>query len=151
MFHYFDSSFLLSIIMHDENYSEARKIWDESSKRFSSILLKIETLTVIRRTYLHNITKLADNWLTVKENEYNNLIEEVNIRTVDQEIYNTIRLKKVLSKCRSLDAIHIATALEFEVFETNENPFILCTYDKNMHVVAKEIGLNVFPLELIAK
>ncbi len=144
MFHYFDSSFLLSIIMHDENYREAKRTWDDSSNRFSSILLKIETLTVIRRTFSHHKKKLPGNWLVVKENEFQNLIDEVNIRTVDEDIYRTIELKS-----RSLDAIHIATALEFETWESDENKLTMCTYDKNMHVVAKEIGLNVFPKELI--
>ena len=148
MYHYFDSSFLLSILMHDENYTEAKSTWDSSDYRFSSILLKIETLTVLRRTYNHNKSKLPENWIEEKENEYQNLIEEISIRIIDQEIYNTIELKKQLSKCRSLDAIHIATALEFETLETSENKFTLCTYDKNMHSVAREIGMNVFPLVL---
>ena len=148
MYHYFDSSFLLSILMHDENYIEAKNTWDGSGNRFSSILLKIETLTVLRRTYNHNKSKLPENWIELKETEYQNLIEEISIRIIDQEIYNTIELKKQLSKCRSLDAIHIATALEFETLETPENRFTLCTYDKNMHSVAKEIGMHVFPLAI---
>ena len=90
MYHYFDSSFLLSILMHDENYTEAKNTWDSSSNRFSSILLKIETLTVLRRTYNHNKSKLPENWIELKETEYQNLIEEISIRIIDQEIYNTI-------------------------------------------------------------
>ena len=148
MYHYFDSSFLLSIFMHDENYTEAKNTWDSSGNRYSSILLKIETLTVLRRTYNHNKSKLPENWIELKETEYQNLIEEISIRIIDQDIYNTIELKKQLAKCRSLDAIHIATALEFETLETPENRFTLCTYDKNMHSVAKEIGMHVFPLAI---
>jgi predicted nucleic acid-binding protein len=132
--------------MHDENYTEAKNTWYSSDNRFSSILLKIETLTVLRRTYNHNKSKLPEEWIEEKEKEYKNLIDEINIRIIDQDIYNTIELKKQLSKCRSLDAIHIATALEFETLETSEDRFIICTYDKNMHSVAKEIGMNVFPL-----
>ena len=51
MIQYLDSSFLLSLIMGDVNTTQAREIWVRAGHRFSSLLLKIETLTVVRRIF----------------------------------------------------------------------------------------------------
>jgi hypothetical protein len=50
-------------------------------------------------------------WLGKKAKELDEYLDEVNYRIIDEEIERSIYLKKELSKCRSLDAIHIATAL----------------------------------------
>jgi predicted nucleic acid-binding protein len=46
-----------------------------------------------------------------------------------------------LSKCKSLDAIHLATALNMsEKYGISE--ICVCSFDKNMLKVAKELGFE---------
>jgi predicted nucleic acid-binding protein len=62
-------------------------------------------------------------------------LSEVNYRIIGTTIEREIYLKKELSKCRSLDAIHIATALKFR--EMNNVEVVLYTFDKTMHELAE--------------
>jgi predicted nucleic acid-binding protein len=62
-------------------------------------------------------------------------LNAVNYRIIGTKIEREMYLKKELSKCRSLDAIHIATALKFR--EMNNVDIILYTFDKTMHELAE--------------
>jgi predicted nucleic acid-binding protein len=136
MLAYFDSSILLAILLDEEKKEEAYKYWKESKIRVSSLLLKIETINVLRRTYEHYKTKLDPDWLTLKTKELDEYLNEVNFRIIDEEIERIIYLKKDLSKCRTLDAIHIATALEFKKIDSSKE-YILYSFDQNMNKLAK--------------
>ncbi len=51
MIAYFDSSVLLAILLDEKAKAEAYSWWSSSEVRVSSILLRIETITVIRLTW----------------------------------------------------------------------------------------------------
>jgi hypothetical protein len=51
-------------------------------------------------------------------------------------IERTIYLKKELAECRTLDAIHIATALKFREMNNGKDVFMY-TFDKTMHELAE--------------
>jgi predicted nucleic acid-binding protein len=70
-----------------------------------------------------------------KTTELDEYLDEVNYRIIDEEIERSIYLKKELSKCRSLDAIHIATALIYRENNNNEN-IQLYSFDNAMHELA---------------
>ena len=55
---------------------------------------------------------------------------------IEREIY----LKRKLSKCRSFDAIHIATVLKFR--EMNNVDIVLYTFDKTMHELAETFEIK---------
>jgi predicted nucleic acid-binding protein len=133
---YFDSSILLAMLLDEKRKDEANDLWRGAPARVSSLLLKLEATTVLRRTYEHNKEKLNPTWITGKINKLNGYLQEINIRIIDGDIEKIIVLKKELSKCRTLDAIHIATALEFSrLIPSGE--FFLYTYDKGMADLAK--------------
>jgi hypothetical protein len=70
-------------------------------------------------------------------NEY---LKEVNYRIVGKDIEQTIFLNKELSHCRSLDAIHIATALKFrETVRTtaDEASMSFYSFDAEMNRLAR--------------
>jgi predicted nucleic acid-binding protein len=136
MISYFDSSVLLAILLDEENKQEAFNFWKESQLRVSSILLKIETITVLRRTYEHYKSKLSKEWLTIKTKELEEYLCEINFRIIDEEIEKSIFLRKDMAKCRTLDAIHIATALEFMKIDSSKD-FHLYSYDDQMLALAK--------------
>jgi predicted nucleic acid-binding protein len=133
---YFDSSLLLAMLLDEKRKNEAEELWKGAPVRVSSLLLKLETITVLRRTYEHNKDKLDPTWITGKINKLNECLQEINIRIIDGDIEKIIVLRKELSKCRTLDAIHIATALEFSRLIPSGD-FYLYTYDKGMADLAK--------------
>ncbi len=142
---YIDSSFLLSIILEEENSEILKKIWKDHDYRVSSILLESECLVTLRRFYNHNKNNLENNWLVLKEKELYDLLEEVNIRILDENITEYIKLKKELSKCRTLDAIHMATVLEFK--DNIEADIKVCTRDERMKKLASKMHFTVLPIE----
>ncbi len=146
MLYYFDSSILLAILLDEKRKDMALDLWNEATIRVSSILLKLETITVLRRTFEHNKAKIESSWITRKINELNEYLEEVNFRIIDEDIENIIVLKKEIAKCKTLDAIHIATALEFSSLIPTLD-FYLYTFDKNMSDLAKLFKFKINKLE----
>ena len=142
---YIDSSFLLSIVFEEENSEISKAIWKDHDYRVSSILLESECLVTVRRFYNYNRNNLESNWLALKEKELYELLEEVNIRILDEKIIEYIKLKTELSNCRTLDAIHMATGLEFK--DNLAVDIKICTYDEKMRRLARTMNLPVLPTE----
>ena len=142
MLYYFDSSILLAILLDEKRKEEALELWNEATIRVSSILLKLETVTVLRRTYEHNKTKLEASWITKKTNELNEYLQEVNYRIIDEDIEKIVFLRKEIAKCKTLDAIHVATALDFSRLIPSSD-FYLYTFDKNMADLAKLLKFKI--------
>ena len=138
MLTYFDSSVLLAILLDEKRKDEALKLWNTANIRVSSILLRLETITVLRRTYEHNKIKLSTVWLSKKTTELNEFLQEVNIRIIDEDIEKIMTLKKEIAKCKTLDAIHISTAIEFSKL-VSQKDFMLITFDKEMSNLAKNL------------
>ena len=132
---YFDSSFLLAILLDEERQEEAYAYW-QNSTRVSSILLRIETIIVLRRTYEINKQKLESNWLNKKTKVLNNYLDAVNYKVISSKTEREIYSRNELTRCRSLDAIHIATALQFRELNNGEE-VNLYTYDRTMHGLAE--------------
>jgi predicted nucleic acid-binding protein len=139
---YYDSSILLAILLDEKRKTEAKALWDEATVRVSSILLRLETITVLRRTYEHNKDKLDPTWITSKVTTLNEYLQEINIRIIDEDIERIIVLRKEISRCKTLDAIHIATALEFSKSIPSSNVY-LYTFDKGMADLAKFFKFKV--------
>ena len=142
MLYYSDSSILLAILLDENRKNDAIDLWNEASVRVSSILLKLETITVLRRTYEHNKNKLEANWIAKKLNELNEYFQEINFRVIDEDIEKIMILRKEVSKCKTLDAIHIATAIDFNQLIPNSN-LCLCTFDKNMADIGKLLKFKI--------
>jgi len=141
---YFDSSFVLSIILDEKSRDEAYAYWTTAARRVSSILLKIETTVSLRRIYENNKARLADDWLSEKTALLNSFLREVNYRVIGAGIEREISAQMALSGCRSLDAIHIATALQFRRIN-HVSGVKLYTYDTDMRNLAKAFGFKTNP------
>jgi len=142
MLTYVDSSILLAILLDENRKAEALRLWTDTSIRVSSILLRMETLTVLWRTHEHNKTVLPPHWLSNKTDELYEFLQEVNIRIIDEDIEKIMTLNKEIAKCRTLDAIHLSTALDFSRLVPRSG-FALITFDKEMALLAKRLKMNV--------
>jgi predicted nucleic acid-binding protein len=141
MLSYFDSSIILSILLNEKRQEEAYSLWHNSEIKVSSILLRIETIVTLRRAYEQNKTKFDSKWLGRKTKELEEYLNEINYIIVDEEIERIVRLRKELSNCKTLDAIHIATALQYrEIGEENIN---LYTFDILMHNLAGHFKFRI--------
>ncbi len=136
---YIDSSFLLSIIFEDNNYDKSIDIWNNIDVTLGSILLEIECRINL---YKYFIVRLDDKKLYKdKGMELKELLYSINRKTVDEEIVFEIQNYDRLKKLKSLDSIHLATANIFNKL-TNEK-LLICSYDKNMIMISKEMGMSV--------
>jgi len=144
MARYFDSSVLLSILLEEEMKNEAAEIWKADSIRLSSILLPAESYTVLRRYYAAYKSKLPSNWLPEKEKNLRALLEEITLGVLDHRLIEIIAAKKELARCRTLDAIHLATAIGFRE-KIHPERLTLCTFDQTMKRVAKRLKFKVLP------
>jgi len=131
---YFDTSVLLAILLEEDRQAEAYEYW-KNSFRVSSILLKIETIIGIRRIYEINKKRLGIGWLNNKTGILDEFLNEVNFMILDNTVEREIFLRKDLARCRSLDAVHIATALKFKEIN-GDGEIYFYTYDKTMHSLA---------------
>ena len=133
---YFDTSVLLAIVLDEEKKEEAYGYW-QNTIRVSSLLLKIETIIGLRRIYEHNKHKLSGAWLSEKTKIMDEYLDGVHYKIINAKIEQEIYARKELAQCRALDAIHIATALQFCEINNNEE-MNFYTFDKTMHNVAKQ-------------
>ncbi len=143
---YIDSSFLLSIILEENLSSRTINVWQNEDIRVSSILLRAECIITLRRIHFNYKNKLPETWLKEKEIELKNLLQEVTLRIFDKSILDIIEIKNELSNCRTLDAIHLATAIVFK--DNFGDKLYICSFDKNMRRISKKVGFNVLPEKL---
>jgi len=135
---YIDTSFLLSIIFEDENYEKSVKYWNELDILYSSLLLEVESeINVYKYCVLTKKNKIL---YQDKVEQLKDLLENVNKKNIDQEIVIEIKNVDKLKRLKSLDSIHLATANIINKL-LNEK-LLLCTYDKNMIKIGKEMGME---------
>ena len=72
--------------------------------------------------------------------ELDRLLEEINLKNIDSTTIENIDKEDILSGCRTLDALHLSTAIELQK-ELGENLFIF-SYDKEFNKVAKQLGFK---------
>lgn len=138
---YFDSNVVLSIIKHESNAERASSLWNSHKERVTSILFEIECLTHLRRYHLQFTKKLPFDSMQRTQVLLADFLSTLEMRRVDNSIISIIRRETELSKCSSLDAIHLATALFFKY--KSDTPFYLITFDQQMARVAVKVGLEV--------
>jgi len=141
MLSYFDSSLLLAILFDESCFDEAFGIWKTSEARVSSVLLKIETFISLQRHYKQNKKRLGESWLHKKEKTLHSLLGDVFYKDITMPFADNIMLNRDLAACKSLDAIHVATALSFKQNSRKES-IRICSFDQNMLKVAKEFGFE---------
>jgi predicted nucleic acid-binding protein len=141
MLAYFDSSVLLSILVKDRFAERALSLWEEFTDRVSSILLEAECITTLRRTFNHHRQKLEGTWLGMREEKLCGMLEETKLLNVDETILQVLIENRNLSGCRSLDALHLATALFLQTGAGE--PVVLCTFDDDMDQLAGKMGFEV--------
>ena len=127
---YYDSSFVLSAVLEQRGDLDYAALWDVETIRLSAHLLRIECVVVIRR-------------VGQRTDKLDELLEFINFKYLDDAFERIVRTDIRLSRCRSLDAIHLAIAEHFKS-SLSEAPYI-CSLDERMRKAATEMEYSVLP------
>ncbi|WP_321780428.1 type II toxin-antitoxin system VapC family toxin [Schaalia cardiffensis] len=128
---YLDTSFVGLIFLNQEHAQEANQILHDLGKDnffASSRLLEVELTRLMRR-----------NGLALDDvNEY---LRELYLLPIDDAVVE--RACALTGSLKSLDAIHLATAL---TIDSPRDPVTFLTHDARLLAEAKRLGLNTLPL-----
>lgn len=128
---YLDTSFVGLIFLNQEHAQEANQILHDLGKNnffASSRLLEVELIRLMRR-----------NGLALDDvNEY---LRELYLLPIDDAVVE--RACTLTGSLKSLDAIHLATAL---TIDSPRDPVTFLTHDARLLAEAKRLGLNTLPL-----
>ncbi len=139
---YFDSSLLLSILLNEARSDEALAIWQNNKVRVSSILLKFEMNISLRRRIKQQKSISGEERLKTRLQKLNKFLGDIFYKDITENFESSAsRNYDILSKCKSLDAIHIATALDISE-KYGRSEICICSFDKNMLKVVKELGFE---------
>jgi predicted nucleic acid-binding protein len=139
---YFDSSFLLSALLEERPESD-HVAWDQARERLSSDLLRSECGIALRRAFLAQPPGTPADWVAKRVAKLDEFLARITFKALDTPIETIVRGEERLAGCRTVDAIHVATALYFaphldELIE-------VCTFDGRMRAAAIALGLAVRP------
>lgn len=125
---YIDTSFFLSIVFEDTNYELSYESWIGDDYRFSSSLLEIESFINIHKVYRENRKVLNKRWLDESLTRQRELLTEINLKRIGSEVYEKIQKTEKLTFLKSLDSIHLSTALL--ITDSLKKKLTICAYDK---------------------
>jgi predicted nucleic acid-binding protein len=140
---YIDSSFLLNIIYSEDNFDKYLEIFNSHQKKFSSILLEIETSRSVNLFFNTNKKLLDKTWLNESENILTEFLAQISLKNVDFDIQSEIKKNRNILELKFLDATHLATAIHFRKM-ISEN-LIICTLDEKLAKVSKKFDFNILP------
>lgn len=140
---YFDASVLLAVLLDEPSAAKARQLWKAYPQRVSSIMFEAECLVTLRRAAGQAGRKLPAGWLAEKTAFLARRLEEVTIERVDADVLDVLREEPKLADCRTMDALHLATALLYR--ERADDRLIVVSFDQRMRETAAMVGLPVQP------
>jgi len=141
---YYDSSILLAAILEQAPLDLIPSLWEPMKIRISSVLSKIKCMTGLRKAGV--LQKLAPDgpWCTERIRLLDSFLDELECKRIDDDIHDIIRKTPSLANCRSLDAIHVATALYFKPHL--DEGIQIVTLDGRMRQTAIDAGFAVLPV-----
>ena len=113
----------------DQNSDRALKLWSQKTERISSSLLEVECLNVINRYALRLPSKVSLEWRAQSQRWLDRTLGNLTLISINSLIRDKIRSELNLGALRTLDAIHVATALLFRQVELGVE---IATFDTKM-------------------
>lgn len=137
--YYVESSALLAWLFNEENSKSIIKILNDNTVQLcTSRITFIECeRTIIRAETLKNITsaeaKKLQGWLAIFESEWQ-------ILEIGEDVYNGTKVRFPVEPVRTLDAIHLSTALQFHaIYEA----ISVLTFDQRIIDNLEPLGINM--------
>lgn len=140
MFSYVDTSLVLSILFEEDTMEESISLLDNSKSKFSSTITIAECYNNLNKVKVSNVSQKMEIWYSTKVKELEKILSLLNFKVYDKDIVNLIKTNINLSGCKTLDSIHLATAMYIKMKTDSEIKIL--SYDKKMNKVGKKIGLE---------
>lgn len=140
---YYDSSIILSAVLEEKGKFESSSVWDDVSIRLSSNLLRVECIIGVRRANLQQRSPEGDEWSAHRIGVLEQYFSGINFKVMDQSVEDVIRKNADLALCRSLDAIHLATAIYFRRYQDED--LYICSLDRRMREIAVNFDFHLLP------
>lgn len=140
---FFDSSVLLTVLLAEPRAEEASRLWLGNQDKVASILLEAECLNGLRRAAARAGKSAPMGWLENQVAFLGASLNDVTSKHVDSDVMSRVRSETALSNCRTLDAIHLATAMYFA--SKGEEEVLVVSFDTRMRETAAMVGLKVLP------
>lgn len=142
---YFDSSAVLAFILGQTEGKRMLDIWAGQDSRCSSILMKAECLINLRRHSLRLPKGASRNWMQERASLLGSALEEIHLKEIDVRVLSVLEREAGLAECRTLDALHLATAMLMR--EHAGEGFKLVTLDDRMRKTAAGLKFDLLPAE----
>ena len=113
MTNYYDTSFLVSVVLGQHQEIDYDKFWKGATYRVSSHLIRIESYIAIQRAGLL-IAHENESWAENKMDKLVPYLDCITCKYIDDSIEEIIKSRSDLTNCRALDAIHLGTGLFFQ-------------------------------------
>ena len=138
---YVDSSLLLSIYLAQDRAAEAQRILGAHPVRVASWLVAVEVPVVLRRAL--QAVPAGDAFLIRALQHFDADVRGIALYDGMPEVAGRVRADARLSRCRSSDAIHIATAIQLR--EETGHPVTMATFDLRLAEVARAVDIPTVP------
>lgn len=138
--YYFDTSAILSMLLHQPMAAEALNRWEKCTHRVSSLLTYFECVVVAKRYGLSLPERGKADWQKQSEAWIERAMRSMSLYEVNQTVLHCLQHNEVFSRARTLDAIHLSTLI---VFRQSGCDVGLVTFDDRMHRLAIEAGIKV--------
>jgi predicted nucleic acid-binding protein len=140
---YFDSSAVLEVLLGGAQAERVAACWDQETDRVTSILLEAEAVTVLRRLQTAGRRKVSGIAVAARLAALDEYLRSMTIQEVDWDVLALLRKTPQLGGCRSLDALHLATAWLFQ--QHLSEPLNVCSLDADMRRLAEVLAFRVMP------
>lgn len=140
---FFDSSVLVEVLLGQARFAEAVDLWDAHPRRLGSVLIEAECRTVLRRAARARAAKASARWLRRAESHLEEWLQQITLRDVDRAVVDRLGAEPRLGSCRTLDALHLATAMEYR--DRLGDAIWVFTLDHDLGTTAREFGFLVGP------
>jgi hypothetical protein len=131
------------MLVGDSLSATATELLARYPRRASSRLLEIEAVTAIRRAHRAAPERFSLAWVDDTRRLLSELLRATLVREMDAGLLAEVRRNDALGACRSLDAIHVATAT---LFASVDPELLVCTLDHRMRQACHAVGLPVADL-----
>lgn len=140
MFSYIDTSLVLSILFEEDTLEESISLLNASKSKFSSTITIAECYNNLNKVKLMNPSQKIELWYSTKVKELEKILSIFNFKVYDKDIVNLIKTNINLSGSKTLDSIHLATAMYIKIKTDSEIKIL--SYDKKMNRIGKKMGLE---------
>lgn len=138
---YLESSALLALYLGQPGARQVQQILSSTDEVVGSQLLALEVPVVLRRAFAARALDPDSHEDLLRRFDAD--LRHVTLRADLDRVTALVRADGRLARCRTLDAIHVGTALLYR--EDARLPLTLVSLDDRVREVASTVGLGVLP------